>query len=242
MTNQQLIEQLQQYVRPERYALLQNKLSQRTRHICVVLENVHHEQNISAVMRTCECFGIQDLHIIENTNKQSLHPTIDRGADKWLTITRYNATNNNTAECISHLRQQGYRIVATTPHPAEQNVPPQPGFGASFTQPQRTDSLYNFDISQGKCAIVIGSERMGISKYVVDNADDYITVPMYGFTESLNLSACTAIIIAHLRAQLTQQNISFELSTAEADEIMVAWLQNSIRNADLIMKRILKKE
>lgn len=242
MTNQQLIEQLQQYVRAERYALLRHKLRQRTRYICVVLENVHHEQNVSAVMRTCECLGIQDIHIIENTNKQSDYPTIDRGADKWLTITRYNTATNNTQKCIATLRQRGYRIVATTPHPTSENLPPQPGFGASYTLPQHTDSLYNFNISQGKCAIVIGSERMGISEYVAHNADDYITIPMYGFTESLNLSACTAIIVSHLRNQLMQNNINAKLSPTEADEIMVSWLQNSVRNADLITKRILERE
>jgi len=242
MNNQQLIEALQPFVTAERFNLLQNKLKLRTRHITIVLENVHHEQNISAVIRTCECLGIQDLHIIENSNQHTTHPTIDRGADKWLNITRYNTFTNNSQICIEKLRQQGYRIVATTPHDDAENMPPAPGFGANYTLTQRSDSLYNFDISKGKAAIVIGSERMGISKYVAQHADDYITIPMVGFTESLNLSACTAIIASHLRQQMEKQNIGIGLSQTENDEIMVNWLIGSIRNADLVLKHILKNE
>lgn len=237
MDNRQLIETLKQYVTDERFALLQKKLSQRTRYITIVLENVHHEQNISAVIRTCECLGIQDLYIIENSNKQKDHPTIDRGAEKWLTIHRYADEDDNTRECIDELKSKGYRIVVTTPHDDASEVPPTPGFGASYSMPERSDSLYNFDPFKGKMAIVIGSERKGISQYAVDSADDYITIPMVGFTESLNLSVCTAIIAAHLRHTLENHDL-LSISENEKEEIMISWLLGSIRNADLIMQRI----
>lgn len=240
MDNKQLIDKLKQYVTEDRFVLLQKKLSLRTRYITVVLENVHHEQNISAVIRTCECLGIQDLHIIENSNKQKEHPTIDRGAEKWLTIHRYADGEDNTTECIETLKKNGYRIVVTTPHDDASVVPPTPGFGASYTMPERSDSLYRFDPLKGKMAIIIGSERKGISQYAVENADDFITIPMVGFTESLNLSACTAIIVAHIR-HLVEGDERLPISDCEKDEIMINWLLGSIRNADLIMQRITKE-
>ncbi len=239
MNNHDLINKLREFVTPERFALLDDKLKQRTQYMTIVLENVHHEQNISAVIRTCECLGIQYIHIIQNSNKHAQHPTIDRGSDKWLNITYYNETNDNTRTCIEALRQQGYRIVATTPHDDAQSIPPSPGFGASYSLPQRTDSLYNFDVAKGKFAIVIGSERQGISQYVATAADDYITIPMCGFTESLNLSACTAIIASHLRHQMETSNIGIGLSDFENEKTMVQWLLGSIRNADLVLKRVL---
>lgn len=240
------IDRLRDFVTPERYDLLCRKLGLRTSYIAVVLENVHHEQNISAVMRTCECLGIQNLYIIENSNRHSEHPTISRGADKWLTIHRFNQHDDNTPTCIEHLRSKGYRIVATTPHDDASLLPPMPGFGAGFSLPERSDSLYHFDITKGPVAIFIGSERVGISRHVVDAADDFITIPMVGFTESLNLSVTAAIVVAHLRRQLEQLPddvrdslpAKASLTTDERNEILVEWLLNSIRNADLVAQRI----
>lgn len=240
MTNQQLIDTLKGFVTEERYSLLEKKLLLRTRHITIVLENVHHEQNISAVIRTCECLGIQDLHIIENSNKHSNHPTIDRGAEKWLTIYRYNSKDENSQECIERLKANGYKIVATTPHDDATILPPTPGFGAKYAMPERSDSLYNFEISDKHIAIVIGSERMGISQYVVDNSDDFITIPMVGFTESLNLSACAAIITSYLRHEMDKRGIDMSINESERDELMIEWLKNSIRNADQVMQRIME--
>lgn len=242
MDSKRLIESLKEFVTEERYALLEKKMLQRTRHITIVLENVHHEQNISAVIRTCECLGIQDVHIIENSNKHNTHPTIDRGAEKWLNIRYYNNGEDNTRECIDQLKSQGYRIAATTPHDDAEIIPPAPGFGAKYSAPERSDSLYRFDVSKGKIAIVIGSERMGISQYVVDNADDFITIPMVGFTESLNLSACAAIIASYMRHEMEKTGIDISISEEEREDIMVKWLMGSIRNADMVMQRILDKE
>lgn len=237
-----IIARLSQFVTPERLALLKSKLNLRTRYITIVLENVHHEQNVSAVIRTCECLGIQDLHIIENSNKLSIHSTIDRGSEKWINVFHYNQSSDNSAQCIQHLKQQGYRIVATTPHDDTQTLPPTPGFGAQFSMPERSDSLYRFDITRGPVAIVIGSERKGISKFVVDHADDFITIPMVGFTESLNLSVCAAIIASHLKHELSVHNINASIPQEQQDDILFNWLMGSIRNADLVFKRIQEQE
>ena len=240
MNNKELIDKLRPFVTEGRYELLRRKLLLRTRYMTVVLENVHHEQNVSAVIRTCECLGIQDLHIIENSNKLSVYSTIDRGSAKWLTIHRYSDGVDNTRECIDGLKAEGYRIVATTPHDDAAEVPPTPGFGAKYVMPERSDSLYKFDAAKGPFAVVIGSERKGISQYVVDNADGFITVPMVGFTESLNLSACAAIIMAHLRHELSVTAVDTSMGEEEREELMTSWLIGSIRNADLVMQRIMQ--
>jgi len=241
MNSKQLIEILKGMVTEERYALLEKKLLQRTRHITLVLENVHHEQNISAVIRTCECLGIQDLHIIENSNKHGNHPTIDRGAEKWLTIRYYNSQDENSQECVEALKQDGYKIIATTPHDDATLLPPTPGFGAKYSLPERSDSLYRYEVKDEKIAIVIGSERKGISQYIVDNSDDFVTIPMVGFTESLNLSACAAIIASYLRHSMEKGGIDISIDEDDRDDIMIEWLKNSIRNADLVMQRIIEQ-
>ena len=91
-------------------------IQQRTRHVTVALENIFQPHNASAVLRSCDCFGVQDVHVIENTNEYAPNREIDMGSSKWLNIQHYSETENNTLECINKLKAKGYKIVATTPH------------------------------------------------------------------------------------------------------------------------------
>ncbi|MCQ2227994.1 MAG: RNA methyltransferase [Bacteroidales bacterium] len=237
MTTKELIAELKNYVGDDRAALLERRLKDRTRYITIVLENVFHEQNVSAVIRTCECLGIQDIHIIGSWKKSNVFETIDRGAAKWLNIYHYTSDEDNTRTCLDRLRKEGYRLVATTPHLPDE-LPPMPGFGASYSLTRTQCELYDFDVCKGRFAIIIGSERRGISQTVANEADEAIRIPMRGFTESFNLSATTAIIAAHLRHEIEQKIGNIGLSEEECDETLVEWLKASIRNIDGIMKRI----
>src|SRR4030042_2486900 len=166
---EKLIKYLEQFVTERRLQLINRVLSQRTRYITVVLEDIYQSHNASAVLRSCDCFGIQDVHIIENRNTYQLNPDVALGSNKWLTLYKYTREQNNTATALTKLKKTGYRIVATTPHA---NGCP----------------LQEFDLHKGKTALVFGTELEGLTGNATTMADEFLTIPMAGFTESLNIS------------------------------------------------------
>lgn len=212
---------LTQFITEERLQLFNKVLSTRTRYLTAVLEDIFQTQNASAVIRSCECFGIQDVHIIENRNPFRLHSRITMGSTKWLTLNRYNQSENNTPEALRVLKEQGYRIVATLPD-------------------ARTVSLDHFDLAAGKTALVFGSEKPGISSQVESLADEFLTIPMVGFTESLNISASAAILFQNLTTRLRLSGLNWQLTPTEKDEILFEWLTKHIRHSHLLVKRFLE--
>ncbi len=213
-----LIEYLSGFVTENRLKQLKRVLEHRTRYLTVVLEDIYQSQNASAVLRTCDCFGVQDVHIIENRNEYKINPDVALGASKWLTLNYYKEKENNTLTAIQKLKSEGYRIVATTPHINDTN-------------------LEDFDLEKGKTALVFGTELTGISDIVMDNADEFMKIPMYGFTESFNISVSAAISLHHLIYKLKESVIPWQLSEAETDEIMLGWLRKSIKKSNVIEKR-----
>lgn len=207
----------------ERWQLMNKTIADRTRYLTVVLEDIYQPHNASAVLRTCDCFGVQDVHIIENKNKYSVNPDVALGASKWLNLKKYNEQENNTVNCINALKKQAYRIVATTPHTDDVN-------------------LEDFDLTKGKTALLFGSEQPGLSAIALQHADEYLKIPMYGFTESFNISVSASIILHHLRLKLNQSAIKWELSKQENKEILLNWLKQSIKRSDVIEKEFFKNQ
>ena len=214
------IEILKKFVTEERFAKFLDVLKYRTRYATVVLEDIYQPHNASAVLRSCELFGVQDIHIIENRNKYNPNPDVAVGASKWLNLIKYNGKENNTIDAIKKLKSQGYRIVATTPH--------------------RNDTeLKEFDIERGKFALVFGSEMPGISDIVFENSDEFLRIDMYGFTESFNISVSVAIVLHYLIEKLHKSDINWQLTEKEKKEILLKWLKNSVKDADNILKKLL---
>ncbi len=222
MNQKKLIEHLSNHVTEKRLAQFKKVLSQRTRYITVALEDIYQSQNASAVLRTMDCFGIQDVHVIENMNEYKLNPDVTLGSSKWLSINRYNKQKNNTEIAINSLKEKNYRIVATTPHTNEVE-------------------LKDFDIHKGKVALFFGAEKRGISDTVMDNADEYLKIPMYGFTESYNISVSAAISLYHISSLLRNTEIPWQLNENEKDELLLEWLKKSIKKSELIVKDFLSK-
>lgn len=215
--NTELNRYLSQFISNDRKELLQQKLLQRTRYICVCLEDIFHSQNASAVLRTCEAFGIQDVHIIEDKNQYQINPMVVKGSVKWLNLYKYNSPQPS-CDAIKHLKNSGYRIVATSPYGKNTN-------------------LENFDITKGKTAIFLGTEYSGISDVVKENADEFITIPMFGFVESFNISVSAAIILHNLVMKLRNSEIAWQLGETEQNTVMQQWLQATIRSADKIIEQ-----
>ncbi|MEN8115793.1 MAG: RNA methyltransferase [Bacteroidota bacterium] len=218
-----LLTYLSGYLTPERLNLFDEVLNMRTRYITVVLEDIYQSQNASAVLRTCDCFGIQDVHIIENRNEFNVNKEVSLGSSKWLTLTKYNHTGNNSLNAIRKLKKQGYKIVATTPHANDQSLP-------------------DFDISKGKTALIFGSELPGITQAILDEADEFLKIPMFGFTESFNISVSAAIILHHLTEKLRRtRSIAWQLPEKEKDELKLEWIRKTIKKSELIEKRFWEK-
>jgi len=190
-------------------------LSRRTKHFTVAIEDLFQLHNTSAVMRTCEIFGIQELNVVEEKYGKTIDKEIAMGAQKWVDVNRYNAIN----DCIADLKSKGYRIIATSPH-------------------EDSCLLEDFDISQ-PAALFFGTERLGLSEEVLSQADGFLKIPMFGFTESINVSSSAAIIIQHLSTKLRSSGIEWQLTEEEIFEKRIDWARKSIKDIDYITERYL---
>ena len=216
-----LIEHFLKCITDERKALFEELIQKRTKYLTVVLENIYQPLNASAVLRSCDCFGIQDVHVIENYNEVKPDREVAMGASNWLTVNRYDKNENNTLDCIQSLKNKGYRIVATSPHNSQ------------------TD-LINFDLSKGKTALFFGTEVEGLSDVVLENADEHLHIPMYGFTESFNLSVSAAICLYEMRMKMEKESISWEMNEQEKDQVLLNWLRYSIDRSEIVEEDFLK--
>lgn len=222
MDTKKLIKYLENVITVERKEIFKKVLKQRTRHFTVILEDLFQKHNTSAITRSCEVFGIQDIHIIENKYNTYVSNQVGKGSQKWMTFHKYNEKLHNTQDCIDAVKAKGYQIIATTPHESSKFVG-------------------DFDVSK-KTAFVFGVEKEGISDMVMKQADGYLKVPMYGFTESLNVSVAAAIILQDVSTRVRNSDVNWELNEDEVDSIYLGWLQKSIKSIDAIMERYHKEE
>ena len=213
----ELIAHLSHLVTDDRWNRFQEVLAERTQYLTVVLENIYQPLNASAVLRSADCFGIQDVHVIENYNEFTPDREVAMGSSRWLNIKLYNEEKNNTLQCIQKLKKEGYRIVATTPHKNDCN-------------------LQDFDLTKGKTALLFGTEMEGLTYVALQEADEYLKIPMYGFTESFNLSVAAAVCLQHISHQLRLEKIDWKLSDEYTDQILLNWLRYTIDRSDIIEK------
>jgi tRNA (guanosine-2'-O-)-methyltransferase len=214
MIDEKLLNYFESFLTDNRKSLFKKVLENRTRHFAVVLEDIFQPHNASAVVRTADIFGVQDVHAIENkyTNKVSRH--VAKGSQKWITSKRYKSDGDNTKICLDSLRDKGYQIIATTPH---------------------NDSclLQDFDVTK-KSAFVFGVEAEGVSDFVKEQADGFLKIPMVGFTESLNISVAAAIVLQDVTTKLRNSDVDWQLSQEEKDDLYYDWVKKTIKNVDKI--------
>ena len=219
---QNIIDYLSGFINEERRERLREILRQRTRHITVVLEDIYQPQNASAVLRTCECLGIQEIHVIENHHEYRLNPAVVQGASKWIELVRYNqAGEDNTRACIEDLRQRDYRIIAMDPAPGGK-TPEQ------------------LDVSE-KLALCFGSEEPGLSATLQDLADDTVRIPLHGFTQSYNLSVSAAISLYSLVTTLRNSGVIWQLGAGDATDLYIKWLAQSTPSGQQLLEDYLEQ-
>ncbi len=213
--DQAYLDYLETFITENRRDNFLRVLKERTKHFTVAVEDVFQLHNTSAVMRTCEVFGIQELHVIEEKYGKDIDKEIALGAEKWVDINRY----DSTAACIQRLREKGYKIIATSPH---------------------ADSCFleDFDISE-RSALFFGTEKLGLSEEILSQADGFVKIPMHGFTESLNISTSAAIIIQDITNRLRRSTIDWKLTDAEMLEKRIDWTRKTIKDIDFVTQRYL---
>jgi tRNA (guanosine-2'-O-)-methyltransferase len=204
-----LYDLLAEHITEHKRNLFDQILAQRTRHVTIVMEDLYQAQNTSAIQRSAESFGVQDLHVIENKHTFSHHRKISKGSSDWLTMHRYNeAGMNNTETCLQTLKNKGYQIVVTALH-------------------EKTIALHEVDLSK-KTAVLMGTELTGASEAAMQMADAYMKIPTVGFTESLNVSVASAIIMQHLTHRMREENQAWQLTDEEKLHLKVEWAKRSI--------------
>ncbi|MFD0797741.1 TrmH family RNA methyltransferase [Maribacter chungangensis] len=213
MEEAKLLDYLEDFISEERRERFISVLANRTKFITVALEDVFQMHNTSAVIRSCDVFGIQEAHLIQNRNANELDKNIAMGAQQWVDVYRY----KDTTDCITALKTKGYKIIATTPH-------------------DNSLLLHDFEVDE-KIALFFGTERDGLTQAVLEQADGFLKIPMKGFTESLNISVAAAIILQNLSTKLMQTKVPWQLTEAEKLEKRLEWTKKSIKSIDKILER-----
>ena len=215
MTDREILEYLQTYLTPRRKDLFEKVISKRTNFITLATQDVYQLHNTSAVVRSCDVFGVQNIHVIEERLPKRIDKEIAMGAQKWVSVNRYSSTE----ECIHTLRNNGYQIVATSPH-------------------KKSIELNDF-MPEKPCAIFFGTEKEGLSEDVLEEADVTLKIPMSGFTESLNISVSAAILLHVLTTKVRNSDLDWQLTESEKFSLMMEWTKKTIKNADEILERFL---
>lgn len=211
-----LYEQATQFFSENKRALFDRLAPLRTRHISVVLEDIYQSHNASAVLRSCDCFGVQDVHVVEARNP--FNPAVDVavGSSKWVDYYRYNSIQ----DVYRNLHAKGYRIVATLPH-------------------ENDTMIGDLDISQ-PTALVFGTELTGLTQEAIDGADAYVKIPMYGFTESFNISVCAALSLFSLTERMRRDtSLQWRLSDDDLLDLKLHWAMQAVKDGEKVIKNLI---
>lgn len=215
-----IITLLSEYTTQNKLEKMNAYIHNRMRFVVPVLEDIFQSHNANAVIRSAECFGVQDVHVIEIQNRYAANIGVAKGASEWVDVYKY----TNTAECFAALRAQGYLIVATSPH---------------VRAGTQSYTLNQLPINQ-KIALIFGTEETGLSDYALQHADAFVTIPMYGFTESFNISVSVALCLYDITTRLRASNIAWQLTGDQMLDVRVSWLRRAVRGSVELEERFLK--
>jgi tRNA (guanosine-2'-O-)-methyltransferase len=221
-----VLDEFYKIITPNKVEMFDRIAAQRTKHVTIALENIYQEHNASAVLRSCDCFGLQEMHVIEKGFQYSVQRDIALGAGRWVDLFNYNLGENPTDDCILNLQNKGYKIVATTPH-------------------TNAYSIHDLPIDK-PLAFFFGTERRGLSQEVLNRADYQVKIPMYGFTESFNISVSVAIVLQVLRDRMEKSELKWKLSEEEQIALKIKWCRKILNGGQALenefRKRINEKE
>ncbi|AIK18366.1 TrmH family RNA methyltransferase [Borreliella afzelii] len=204
------IDVLSEFITDGKKARIEEVLSRRTNYLTFVLEDIVQSHNASATIRTGEILGLSDIYVIDKNNKYTLNPDITLGSSQWINLNKY----KNAKFAIDRLKSDGYSIVATSL--SEQSV-----------------NLENFSINN-KMAVFFGTELTGLSSEVLEAADLCIKIPMYGFTQSYNISVAVAIVMYSLLIRLRESGVDYLLNEVEKSNLRLKYYRQVVKNYQII--------
>ncbi|MBK9284110.1 MAG: RNA methyltransferase [Sphingobacteriaceae bacterium] len=217
-----LITYLEQFITEKRLSRFKEVLTARMGHMHVLLEDVFQGHNAAAVLRSCDCFGVQHVHFIQDRNQVKISDEIALGSSNWLTLHKHIIQPDYDVKAILRkLKTDGFRIIATTPHENEQVI---------------TD--LNVD---SKFVLVFGTELEGISDAVKEEADEFVKIPMYGFTESFNISVSAALCMYELSNKIRKHVPAYGLEAEEMKDVYLNWCIQSVETGELLVERWIKE-
>ena len=206
---------LEPYISDHKKELIEEKLGYRTNHLTLILEDIYNPHNANAVVRSCECFGVQRLNVIEERNEYQLSPNVLQGSLKWIDLQRYNdSPGKNIKICYKELRASGYRIVATSP-----KIGSTPISELDITSP---------------IALAFGTELEGLTEFAISESDECVHIPMVGFTESFNISVGAALCMYELMGKLRESKVKWGLSNTELKRLRLDWYRNSVQRIEVL--------
>lgn len=201
--------------------LFSKLVKERTRYIAWLADNLYHEQNASAIIRSADCFGFSEIYVLEDKYRYKVNEEIAMGAQKWVRPKALHAENGTYENAIKTIKSKGYKLIATSPH-------------------ADGHTLEDLDISTPIC-IALGSERHGLHPEIMQHADGFVMIPMVGFTESLNVSVTAGILMYRLRKRLEEEKIKWQLSAEEEKEQLFEWALTTVPNARKMINRWLQE-
>ena len=214
MSNAELILLLKSMIQEKKWNLFRDIIQHRTRYLTVVMENVEQQHNLSAVIRSCDCFGLQDVHVIGENYQQSINPKVEKGAAQWTSIYSYPTTQ----QCFQELKKKGYKILVTSP--------------------KAKRFIHEIPVEHQKIALVFGNEIKGVSANAIEQSDELVKIPMFGFTESYNISVSAALCMQHFVNEIHNKVPNYNLSQQEQEEVLIAWMQNIIKNGEKVVAEL----
>ena len=204
---------LENYMLPDRARRLREVLDRRTSSITVVVENFHKEHNVDAVLRSCEAFGVQHVHIIPEPGEGGVFRTITMGCEKWLTVHYHPSFQS----CFRVLKEEGFRVLAGS-------------LGEGAVPLQETDF-------SGRVALVFSNELEGASDAVLEAVDGLFVIPLFGFSQSLNVSVAAGITLHHARSIQGGAGASADgLPEPEKERLLDDWSRKAVKFADEIVE------
>jgi len=214
---QDVYEYMKGFLTEERLSKIEKYAEESSDFVLPVLENIYQFRNAAAIIRSVEACGFHKIAALEEENVFNPNIRVARGADTWMQVEKMPKTMSS----LQQIRDKGYKILAVSP---EKNAV----------------SLPEYELKE-PVALIFGTEMEGVSQEVLDFADETLIIPMYGFTQSFNVSVAAAICMYELKQKLLKSDIDYKLSDEKKLAMKIRWAVNSARSGDEILNYYLKK-
>lgn len=202
----------------DRVARIDAVLAARLGSVVPVVEDVYDPNNGAAVIRTAEGLGLHELHVVEPGLRFQAAGGITRGCHRWMDLQRW----REPAACVAALRARGFTVLATTPAAA---IP-----------------VDEVDVSR-PVAVVFGNEHAGLPAATIAACDGAVALPMFGFTQSYNLSVSAALVTSQLAARRRARlGTTGDLDEATRTRLRARWFALKIRGVVGVVERAVSRE